>query len=267
MKETTFVSEALEMLVPPFASEASAWDDVVRRADGAYARRRRPYRPVAVVAVVLALLVGSAFAGERVVGLFSDDGPAVDVNELSERDRQTLRRLGRGAPVRSIEAIGNDGRRAYYKVEFENGIGCLLSGSPQGENRLGGGSCGPGLFAATQAHPLLPTPKRPITADVPVEASVDDPVPRIWRVTGLAGQGVARVGLVDAHGEVHSVPVEGRVYQLADLPHRPWSALVALDSEGNEVYRERLRLLEGPVRRARSDRSTGEPGGTGTRGR
>ena len=91
-------------------------------------------------------------------------------------------------------------------------------------------------------------------------------MPRIWRVTGLAGQGVARVGLVDAHGEVHSVPVEGRVYQLADLPHRPWIALVALDSEGNEVYRERLRL-EGPVRRARSDRSTGEPGGTGTRGR
>ena len=268
MNDTAFARDALEALVPPFRAERGDWDDVLRRAgsDEARARVRRRHRPVLIAAVLLAL-VGSAFGAERMIGLFSDEGTAVDIGDLSEDDRQVLRISGRGVPVRSIEQIGSDGERAYYKVEFENGIGCLFAGTANASNRFGSGSCGRGLFAATDDHPLLPSRKRPITADVYAGASVDDPEERIWRVTGLAGEGVARVGLVDSKGDVYAVPVKGRVYTLADLPRRNWVALIALDDEGNELYRERLPPREGPVRRARSDRDSGEPGGAGERDR
>ena len=179
MNDTAFARDALEALVPPFQAESGDWDDGLRRAEAAYGRR--PYRSMLVAAAALCLLVGSAVAGERVIGLFSREGAAVDLSQLSHRDRQILRRLGGGASVRSIEELGNDGRRAYYKIEFDNGVACLVSGAPEGEHRLGGGSCGPGLLAETRDNPLFPTPKRPVTADIYVEASAEDTVPRIWR--------------------------------------------------------------------------------------
>jgi hypothetical protein len=221
------LARELERALPLQREDGGHWDDVLQRAGF---RRRRPCRLLAVAALVVVLGVAPAYAvGTRVVGYFEAEGSPVERAQLSERDLRILGlERGRGGTT-AIEEIGNDGRRAYFKVEYADGSVCLASGDVGRGDRFTALRCG---------ERLLPTAGRPITADVVVEATRADPVMRIWRVTGLAGDGVSRVALVDDRGDEVGTEVRGNVYTLANLPRRNFVAIVAYDAEGREVYRE-----------------------------
>jgi hypothetical protein len=250
----------LERHVPPFDGEPAEWEDVLMRAD---VRRRRLPRTLAlalaVVVGLLALTVPFGLAG-RVVGLFRDEGKPVPLARLTATERAELifmfcRRIdlvtSPGKPPEkqcregepAIEEIARSGNRVYWKVTYLGGRTCLVSGPVRPYRLLGGRRsrfgqmrCGPNLF---------PTPKRPITADLPIVLKRGAPRARLLRATGLAGEGVASVGLIDESDDVLKTPVTGRVYDFGPLPDRPWVAIAAFDDSGDELYRQRL-LLRAP---------------------
>ncbi|MBD0330639.1 MAG: hypothetical protein ICV64_11125 [Thermoleophilia bacterium] len=224
----------LEDALPLQREEGRDWDDVLERAGH---RRRRPRRWLVVAVVLVVLGVPSAYtAAPGVIGYFDDDGEPVDTASLHRRDRFVIDRMGNGAALVALEEIGNDGRRAYYKLEYDDGKLCLASGRAGAVLRFGQAECA----NAPDGRPVVPTPERPITADVVVQATRDDPTARVWRVTGLAGEGVARVVLRDDAGGEVAADVHGNVYTLTDLPRRRYVELVAYDADGEPVYRERV---------------------------
>jgi hypothetical protein len=97
------------------------------------------------------------------------------------------------------------------------------------------------------AQALFPTPKRPITTDVAIEGRPGE-LERILRLSGLAGEGVVKVGLVEKGGAVGlETAVHGRTYDFGRVPVRQWTAIVAFDEAGKQVYREPLAIRRMPL--------------------
>jgi hypothetical protein len=246
------------------AHDDADWLDVRRRARR---RGRRLGAGVAAAAVVIGLLAAPPIGlGGRIVGLFREPGKPVRLGQLASNDRgfvltsfcrklalvvppgrapQTRCMDGRATPVGT--GIANDDSHAYWKIAYPDGRVCLASGSARirhsrivGDRQFGSVACGEDANIAR----LLPSPKRPITAEVAGSMSVQDRVMRLFRVSGLAGDGVAAVSVVDAEGFSVATPVKGHIYSLSGLPDKRWVALVARDADGHEVYREPLGLNE-----------------------
>jgi hypothetical protein len=99
-----------------------------------------------------------------------------------------------------------------------------------------------GMMGCNEGAPrqsLFPTPKRPITSDVALELKAGANSATITRASGLAGAGIASVGLVAEDGSVLKTSVKGRTYDFgAAIPARDWRAIAAYDAGGKEVYRE-----------------------------
>jgi hypothetical protein len=247
----------LERHVPPFDGEPAEWEDVLTRAD---ARRRRLPRTlaltVAVVVGLLALTVPFGLAG-RVVGLFRDEGKPVPVSSLSRFDRESIifsfcnrlrlvtppgkapeKRCLDGEPT--IEEIANSGARLYWKITYPGGQTCLASGSVRGYRQHGGGRSHIGMMGC--GRNLFPTPKRPITTDMVMHGGPGDTRAKLFRLSGLAGEGVAAVGLVEEGGDVLRKSVQGRTYDFGRPPDRKWTAVAAYDHSEKEVFRESLML-------------------------
>lgn len=239
-----------------------SWNNVRRRA------RRRPRRLAAVVAAVAVALVVTGFGlGGEVLGLFDDHGTPVPLNRLSERDRQLavfslcrrielvsrpgqapLERCKDGVP--KVEEVANDGTTFYWKLSYPDGVTCLASGPVRGfhdsnrdDSKIGMLGCNVG--APTQS--VVPTPKRPITTDIGLVMNPRDARARITRASGLAGAGIASVGLVAKNGFVLKTPVKGRTYDFGRaIPVRDWVAIVAYDDSGKEVYRDTVSVSPPP---------------------
>jgi hypothetical protein len=249
----------LERIVEPFTDEPSDWPDVVQRAR---ARRKRSGRrlALALALIVLALALATPFGlAGQVLGLFKDEGKPVPVAGLSRSDRSVLvlrmcsrvvlvtppgkppeKRCADGKPT--ITEVANDGTRHYWKVVFPNGIQCLASGPVRGYREIGGGRGHIGRMGCGKGANLFPTPKRPITVDASMTFGVGDRRVRLLGAAGLAGEGVASVGLIDQDGEVLETDVEGRTYDFGRPPDRAWDSIAAYDESGEEVYRESLHL-------------------------
>jgi hypothetical protein len=235
--------------------EDGDWREVRRRA-----RRRVGRMAVLALALVLALAAAGLAIGGDVIGLFAEHGKPVPLSSLTPRDRRLLvqslcRRLafshrqGRapevicrdGAPT--VEQIANDGVEIHWRVRYPWGLTCVASGpvggrhNPSfGDSKIGSLSCN----AGAPGDELVPTPRRPITVDVAMTASVENPRMRLMKVTGLAGRGVASVGLVAKSGPPLKADVRGNAYSFHSIPDRPWVAIAAYDERGTEVYREPL---------------------------
>jgi hypothetical protein len=280
------ISDVLERAAAPFDGEPGDWHDVLSRAretpPGREPRRhvvRTLLLGAAVVVAVLALAPPFGIAS-RIVGLFRDEGKPVPVSSLSRLDRAGLASMCRevklvtppgrapeqrcvGGPPR-VEEIANNGTRIYWKVTYPKSQvtypgseTCLASGRVRGyrdsfgrgRSRVGLMGCGPNA---------LPTPKRPITVDASIGFNRGDRHARLEGVSGLAGEGVVEVGLIEKNGDSLKKSVRGRTYDFGRPPDRAWIAIAAFDGSGKEVYRERLHL-PGPLPRMRPRNGTTTP--------
>ena len=246
------VRERFEQLAGPADGD---WRDVTRRV------KRRTRRVAALVAVALVALVATGFGiGGTVIGLFDVHGKRIPLSSLSERDRETLvtsmcpHPEFRTAPGRapkpacregepSVEEIADDGSQAHYRIRYPWGLTCVASGPVGGRHdpTFGDSMISTlGCNAGAAGHKLVPTPKRPITVDASLGSSAKNPRLRLHRLSGLAGGGVASVGLVAKAGPPLKTPVRGNAYSFGSIPDRPWVAVAAYDRGGTEVYREPL---------------------------
>jgi hypothetical protein len=232
------------------------WDDVRRRA------RRGPGRLAVLVAVLVVALVATGFGlGGRVIGFFSEHGKAVPLSSLSPHDRELLvtslcTRLGfsrKAGDVRTvcrngeptIKQIANDGHRIHWLVRYPWGVSCVVSGRIGGYLNSEFGTSMIDTIGCNVGAPgerLVPTPKHPITVDLSIGSTPTNRSVRLLRASGLAGEGVARVGLVARNGETLKVDVRGRAYSFAAVPDKNWVAIAAFDASGKELYRKQLGL-------------------------
>jgi hypothetical protein len=231
------------------------WDDVRGKAR----RRSRRTSALLAVAVVALVVTGLGFGGE-VIGLFESKGTPVPLSSLSERDRQTavfdlcrrielvsrpgrtpLERCRDGVP--KVVEIANDGTTFYWKLSYPDGATCLASGLVRGHRDPNRGESKIGMVGCNVGAPsqsVVPSPKRPITTDIALTMGRGDSRARITRASGLAGAGIASVGLVAKDGFVLRTEVEGRTYAFGEIPVRDWVAIAAYDDSRKEVYRERV---------------------------
>jgi hypothetical protein len=240
------------------------WEDVRRRA------RRRPGRRVTVLlAVFFAALVATGFGlGGHLIGFFSESGKPIPLSSLSASDREVLvnslcKRLAFSSHAGNVQTvcedgeptikqIANDGHQVHWLIRYPWGLTCIASG-PVGGFRTSHGRSRVGLVGCNLGAPkerLVPTPDRPITVDLSIGATRRNPKPRILRASGLAGEGVAVVGLVARNGEVVKTPVRGRAYSFGAIPTKDWIAITAFDASGKELYRKKVELPPPVVIRA-----------------
>jgi hypothetical protein len=251
----------------------SRFENLRSRADGDWAEvsrraRRKSRRLVVLIAAIAASLVVAGFAlGGQVIGLFDDHGSPVPLSHLSERDRQLavfslcrhielvsrpgkapLERCRDGVP--KVEEIANNGTTFYWKLTYPSGFTCLASGPVRGYRDPNRGNVRIGMMGCNEGAPgesLVPTPKRPITTDVSLELRNGANRARIERASGLAGAGIASVGLVAGDGSVLKTQVKGRTYDFGHaIPARDWTAIAAYASTGKQVYREPVSVAPPP---------------------
>ena len=221
--------------------------------------------------LVVGLAVAAPFGlAGRVIGLFREGGKPVPVSSLSPSDRSALilsmcskvelvTPAGKAPEKRcadpnpQIEEIANNGTRLYWKATFSNGTECLASGPVRGYRENGGGRSHIGSMGCGKNSNLFPTPKRPITVDAAMTFSPRFRI-QLLGAAGLAGEGVASVGLIETDGNVLKTNVKGRTYDFGRPPNREWESIAAYDASGKEVYRESLHL-DGPA----PSRPTGPP--------
>jgi hypothetical protein len=248
------------------AEDDSDWRDVRRRA---YGRRRAVTALVAAGAVLVALLVAPGIGlGGRIIGFFSGSGRPVPLAQLASNDRTSLvlmfcrrvvlvvppgqapeRRCAEGGNAPTVTQVANNGTRAYWKIAYPDGRLCVAFGSVNirhsplyGDSQFGSMGCAEGAGAAD----LLPSPDQPITNQIAMAGDIRSREFRVLSVSGLAGEGVVDVALVDADGATVKTPVKGHMYVLSNPPDKDWIALVAHDGRGNVVYRQPLAPGAGP---------------------
>jgi hypothetical protein len=236
------------------------WRDVRRRA-----RRRTGNVVVAAAALVIALVAAGFAIGGRVIGLFEVKGSAVPLSSFTANDRQLLESMcpdpeithARGAAPRvscgsgepTVRKIADDGVEVHWRVRYPWGLTCVASGPVGGRRNPAFGDAkiaNLGCNAWSPGRKVVPTPQRPITVDASLRSNAHDRRIRLVRVTGLAGEGVAAVGLVTKVGQPLKTPVRDHAYSFKSIPVRPWIAIAAYDAAGKEVYREPLRGVGQP---------------------
>jgi len=238
------------------------WNDVRRRV-----RRRTGKLVVAAAALAVALCAAGLAVGGEVIGIFAEHGKRVPLNSFPQRDRELLvgslcRRLAfshahgkspevlcrDGAPT--IEEIANDGRQIHWRVRYPWGLTCLASGPIKPRRNPGFGDSQIttlGCNSGASKRKLVPTPVRPITVDASMTGSARRPHIRLVRLEGLAGRGVATVGLLTTNRPALKTEVRGNAYSFSSIPDRPWVAVAAYDKSGREVYREPLLGVGKPI--------------------
>jgi len=235
------------------------WSDVRRRV------RRRSGRLVAFAVGIIAALFATGFGlSGHVIGLFADHGKPVPLTSFPPRDRELLvsslcHRLAfsaaHGRPPQevcldgrpTVEEIARNDSEIHWRIRYPWGVTCIATGKVGGyrDPNRGNFSIGSmGCNVGASHTKLVPTPKRPITVEMSIMASTAHPRARLLRVSGLAGEGVAKVGLVPGTGSAFTVPVRGSSYAFKAIPDRDWVAVAAFDAAGKEVFRSPVELAK-----------------------
>jgi hypothetical protein len=230
------------------------WRDVRRRA------RRRTGIVLVAAAVVLVALGGAGLAiGARVIGFFDVHGKRIPLSSLSEQEREflvismcphpTLRTAPDRVPKPScregepaIEEIASDGSLAHYRITYPWGLRCLATGRAGGFRNPTFGRRLIGSMGCNRGFPvrsLLPTPRRPITFDVTGYSTRTHPQLLMLRVSGLAGDGIARIALLTPSGHRVVTAVRDHAFSFSPVPKRRW-IVAALGPAGRVLYREPL---------------------------
>ena len=126
-----------------------------------------------------------------------------------------------------ISLLATSGTRHFYRFDRGGERPCFGTGRTDALYPIGMITC---RFAA----PFFPSAEMPIL-DLSVVAIDSESGPRFVRVSGFAADGVKRVGVLGADGEiVAEIPVRRNVYYTASPPPNA-AALVALAVDGTIV--------------------------------
>ena len=267
-----------QLLKRRFASlagpEDGDWQDVRWRA-----RRRSGTVAIAATALLVALVAAGFAVGGRVIGLFEVKGSEVPLSSFTQNDRQLLESMcpdpeishrSGGAPRVScrsgeptVRKIADDGVEVHWRVRYPWGLTCAASGPVGGRRNPAFGNAkitNLGCNAWAPGRKVVPTPQRPITVDASMGSTAHDPRIRLFRVTGLAGEGVVAVGLVSKAGPPLQARVRDNAYSFRSIPVRPWTAIAAYDAAGKEIYREPLRGVGAAARPVTTRAKVWSPG-------
>lgn len=145
---------------------------------------------------------------------------------FSDADQAMLTQIG---ATGSISLVGSVGDTAFYSIAGSDQGHCYAFGSASSGGLSGG--CMP--------------PDAEVPAVIDMSSVVMNPTDGSWKLDtlqGIATDGIASVGFVDASGDLHTTPVTGNVYRLDGqaLTGGPSSELVGVDSSGNRVFTARL---------------------------
>jgi len=205
-----------------------------------------------VVAVVLATVVATpAFGvGRHLLDLITGGTP-VSTARLSDQDLRFLSAVAKGVSPSDVpaskraqlDAVGSTGirqiavrdGRAFFVIDKSDGSHCYAVGDEGDSNLFGGIECPATSFFPTPAHPILDMSV--------VRLSPADPRPTLTRLEGFAADGVARVAVITASGQVTAdTPVIDNVYsaQGNQLPDQPINGLVAFGADGTQLYSQCL---------------------------
>lgn len=193
---------------------------------------------IGAVCTFAAAITAVTFAGaatDTSTGLTISSGVPVSRASFSAQDRWLLGNIGESG---AIVKIGERGGVSFYEGTSEDGGKCFMTGTSSN----GGGLSGGCLRGSSELElPLVDM------SSVCLNPSNGDW--RLARIQGIATDGISAVGVVDAEGDLHKIPVTGNIYKMpsSDIPTDDRScpgieakAIVALDENGSTVYRKSL---------------------------
>jgi hypothetical protein len=189
---------------------------------------------VALIAVAVPTLALANHYG--ILGL-SNPGEPVDRGSLNLRELGALETYGGNAD--GMRRLGERAGVAFYAGRSKDGGLCFATGSAAGSTPRLDHSIG---CQANVRH-AFPSPQQPILNLG--SAFKTTPLPRqvtyVLRLGGFAADGVTSVGYVDTKGVTHTTPVVGNIYATDWFEEDvAVTAIVALDAEGRELYRDPL---------------------------
>lgn len=177
----------------------------------------------AVVAVAATAVAAVAGGSSKSAPPPFSAGTLVPRTAFSYADQAFLTRIG---ATGQITRLGSKDGVAFYSITSSDNGRCFATGA------ISGGLSGGCLDAST-----------PVPEVVDMSAVVMNPADASWRLQalqGVAADGIAKVGFVDATGTLHATRVTGNVYRLSGQSWQGGSAseLRAFDAGGNLVFSE-----------------------------
>lgn len=181
---------------------------------------------VAAVTVAVVMLAGGASGATPPTPPPISSGEPVARASLNAADHAALGRIGATGAITKIGALGGT---AFYSIVGGDGGHCYAFGSD-----VSGGLSG-GCMPADAAVPAV----------VDMSGIVMNPADGSWTLSnlqGIAADGIAAVGFVDASGVLHTTAVVGNVYHLEgqSFAGGPSSELVGIDASGKRIFTESL---------------------------
>lgn len=199
-------------------------------------------RALTVVALAATALGGAAFAVDRATSSAPDPAMATvgaTGSRLTLGERASTVLAGINATRQAglepyAERIATRGTRTFYRLAGGREDCYGVKTGPPGD-RL------PDL-GILLCSPNFPSVEEPLLSLSVVEATAEDPQLRLIKVQGIAANGVAEVGVLDAAGDVVlRVPVRDNAFSADQLPAGELTGLVAFDEAGARVYAESVR--------------------------
>jgi hypothetical protein len=171
-------------------------------------------------AIVAGMLVRGGGASQDGASISNVGGPPIAMRGL----RMKL------APIRSGHVLAVRHGRALYRMQLANGTPCFGAGPAAALGTPGSVVCSQGGFPSS-GNPVL---------DLSVYEGTRRDVRdfSLFRVEGIAADGVAAVHFLRGNGEVAlNVPVSGNVYSAATVPKGPIAGFAAVDKDGKRLWR------------------------------
>jgi hypothetical protein len=175
---------------------------------------------------------GSSSSTTRASQAARPDDPFARVSNRGTRVPAKADRPGeREMTPRDLFLLRRDEGRAVYRIGGlrQGTTACYATGSAADVGRLGTMACGRSGFPS-RARPLFDLSSSGMRRG--------EKQAHLLRLTGVAADAIAEIGLIDAGGSVVvRVPVEANVYLLASPPPEATGSLVAYDRNGRIVHR------------------------------
>jgi hypothetical protein len=169
---------------------------------------------------------------------FSNRGePATLKPEQDAAIRERNRQLNLDMPDMKWRFLGEAGNAWFYVGEAGNGGNCIALFFSSDSLRPGMLGCG---RASSPSGPGFPIGRGPVL-DLSAFRTEPGSGTLLTRMIGLAGDGVERVGVVNANGEVVWAKVVNNIYGLREVPSEAVVAIIAVDASGSRVYTKDVR--------------------------